>query len=132
MTMKSFLAVIRVLIVAGVVAGASSIQAQPIVAGHYPAGAEGIKGSSLPPPGVYFRDYNFFYFADEFKDGPPNFDIFAYINAPRVIWMTGLEIFGANYGMDVIVPFAYQEWSVGPSSDSDFGLGDIQIEPLLL
>lgn len=112
--------------------GVISSQAQPIVAGHYPAGAEGIKGASLPPPGVYFRDYNFFYFADEFKDGPPNFDIFAYINAPRVIWMTDLEILGANYGMDVIVPFAYLDWSVGAFSDSDFGLGDIQIEPLLL
>jgi hypothetical protein len=64
-----------------------TLQAQPIVAGHYPVGAEGIKGGSLPPPGVYFRDYNFFYFADNFKDGPPQFDIFAYINAPRLIWI---------------------------------------------
>ncbi len=130
--LKFPLAQIRSAIICAALTGAISSQAQPIVAGHYPAGAEGIKGASLPPPGVYFRDYNFFYFADEFKDGPPDFDIFAYINAPRVIWMTGLEVLGANYGMDVIVPFAYQEWSVGPSSDSDFGLGDIQIEPLLL
>jgi hypothetical protein len=28
---------------------------------HYPAGIEGILGASLPPPGVYFRDYNVFY-----------------------------------------------------------------------
>jgi len=105
--------------------------AQPIVAGHYPAGAEGIKAASLPPPGVYFRDYNFFYFANKFKDGPPNFDIFAYVNAPRLIWMTDLEILGANYGMDVIVPFGQINWKVA-TSDSDFGLGDIQIEPLLL
>lgn len=111
---------------------AISSQAQPIVAGHYPAGAEGIKGASLPPPGVYCRDYSFFYSANEFKDGPPSFDIFAYINAPRVIWMTDLEFLGASYGMDVIVPFAYLDWSVGALSDSDFGLGDIQLEPLLL
>jgi hypothetical protein len=24
------------------------------VGGHYPAGVEGIKGASLPPPGLYF------------------------------------------------------------------------------
>ncbi len=113
-------------------AGVTSSPAQPIVAGHYPAGAEGIKGASLPPPGVYFRDYNFFYAAAEFKDGPPSFEILAYINAPRIIWMTDLEILGANYGMDVIVPFAYLDWSIGAFGDSDFGLGDIQIEPVLL
>ncbi|MGA3163812.1 MAG: hypothetical protein ABSD77_06420 [Verrucomicrobiota bacterium] len=67
-------------------------QSVPVVAAHYPAGAEGIKGASLPPPGVYFRDYNFFYTADNFKDGPPQFDIFAYLNAPRVIWMTDWKI----------------------------------------
>ena len=107
-------------------------QAQPIVAGHYPAGAEGIKGASLPPPGVYFLDYNFFYTADNFKDGPPQFDIFAYINAPRLIWMTDLKILGANYGMDIIVPFGYLDWKVMGSRNSYFGLGDIQIEPVLL
>ena len=111
-------------------------QAQPIVGGHYPAGAEGIKGASLPPPGVYFRDYNLFYTADRFKDGPPEFDIFAYVNAPRLIWMTDFKILGADYGMDVIIPFGYLNWDfetpVGGVSDSYFGIGDIQIEPLLL
>ncbi len=104
----------------------------PIVAGHYPAGAEGIKGASLPPPGVYFRDYNFFYTADRFADGPPDFGVFAYVNAPRMIWMTDWKILGANYGMDAIVPFGYLDWEVMGVHHSYFGLGDIQIEPLLL
>lgn len=129
--MKSMLMKTRLAVAGLALASTLASQAQPIVAGHYPAGAEGIKGASLPPPGVYFRDYNFFYFADEFKDGPP-FNITAYINAPRVIWMTDLEILGANYGMDVIVPFAYLNWSAPGNTDTDFGLGDIQIEPLLL
>lgn len=119
------------LLIVALMALPSLVQAQPIVAGHYPAGAEGIKGASLPPPGVYFRDYNFFYFADNFKDLGVPFDIFAYINAPRVIWMTDVKILGANYGMDLIVPFAYLDWKLG-TRDSYFGLGDIQIEPLLL
>ena len=130
--MKSILAPLRLLLVCGAFAWTNQIQAQTIVAAHYPAGAEGIKGASLPPPGVYFRDYNFFYFANTFKDGPTSFDITAYVNAPRLIWMTDVKILGANYGMDVIVPFGYLDWSVFGFGHSDFGLGDIQIEPLLL
>lgn len=127
---------IRFVLAVGLATLPGLLQAQPsqvpIVAAHYPAGAEGIKGGSLPPPGVYFRDYNFFYTADRFKDGPPDFSIFAYINAPRVIWMTDWKILGADYGMDLIVPFGYLDWKVMGTRDSYFGLGDIQIEPLLL
>jgi hypothetical protein len=119
-----------------VLALASVAMAQPIVAAHYPAGAEGIKGASLPPPGLYFRDYTFAYFADEFTDGPPVFEITAFINAPRLIWMTDWKVFGAHYGMDVIVPFGYMDWEAGApgavTKDSYSGIGDIQIEPLLL
>lgn len=120
------------LLLAGLLTSPALLQAQPIVASHYPAGAEGIKAGSLPPPGIYFRDYNFFYSADNFKGLPVDFDIFAYINAPRVIWMTDINILGANYGMDVIVPFGYMDWKVAGQSSDHFGLGDIQIEPLLL
>ena len=127
---------------AGLLAGASLLalpglaSAQEIVAAHYPAGAEGIKGASLPPPGLYLRDYNFGYFADRFENGPPEFNISAYINAPRLIWMTDCKILGADYGMDLIVPFAYMDWKVGApgaiTKNSYFGLGDIELEPLLL
>ena len=130
--MKSISARICLVLVCGVLAGAVSAQAQAIVAGHYPAGAEGIKGASLPPPGFYFRDYNMFYFADTFRDGPPDFDITAYVNAPRLIWMTDKEIFGAHYGMDVIVPFVSMDWTAAGKSDRYSGVGDIQLEPLLL
>jgi hypothetical protein len=123
---------ISLLLGAGLLALPGMLSAQPIVAGHYPAGAEGIKGASLPPPGFYFRDYNMFYSADRFEDGPPSFDIFAYINAPRLIWMTDHKILGADYGMDLIVPFGYMDWDAGAGSDSYTGIGDIQLEPLLL
>lgn len=107
-----------------------------VVAAHYPAGSEGIKGASLPPPGLYLRDYNLFYSADRFENGPPEFDLFAYVNAPRLIWMTDWKILGASYGMDVILPFGYVDWEfdtpAGTVSDSSFGIGDIQLEPLLL
>lgn len=124
------------LLAAGLAALPGPAQAQPIVAAHYPAGAEGIKGSSLPPPGLYFRDYNIGYFADDFSNGPPEFDISAYVNAARLIWITECKILGADYGMDVIIPFGYMDWEAGipgaVAGGNYFGIGDIQLEPLLL
>ena len=124
------------LLITGLFALPNLSQAQPIVAGHYPAGAEGIKGASLPPPGLYFRDYNFFYYSDRFKDGPPDFRLDAYVNAPRLIWMTPVNILGFDYGMDVIVPFGYLDYKyqtpAGKVTDRWFGVGDIEVEPLLL
>jgi len=119
--------------IAGVlVAGALSAQAQAITAGHYPAGVEGIKGASLPPPGLYLRDYNVFYAAHTYADGPADFNVLAYINAPRLVWMTDQEILGARYGMDALMTYAYMDWSMGNRDDDFAGIGDMQIEPLLL
>ncbi|HMP81401.1 MAG TPA: transporter [Verrucomicrobiota bacterium] len=123
-------------LVCALLAIAQTAHAQLPVGSHYPAGAEGIKGASLPPPGVYLRDYNFFYTACDVDGFPFNANVFVYVQAPRLIWMTDWTIFGATYGMDVIVPFAYKDVSLGgpvPFGDDDqFGLSDIQLEPLLL
>ncbi len=119
------------LLIAGCLALTSLAQAQPIVGAHYPAGVEGIKGASLPPPGFYVRDYNVFYNADRFENLDDNFNLFGYINAPRFIWMTDKKIFGANYGMDVLATFGHMDWDAA-GKDDYFGIGDIQIEPVLL
>jgi len=112
---------------------AIQLQAQSLPVGsHYPVGAEGIKGGSLPPPGVYVRDYNFFYTADKVDGLPVNLDIFAYVQAPRLIWITKQQILGADYGMDIIVPFAYKDVSAPFGDANQFNIADIQVEPLLL
>jgi hypothetical protein len=104
--------------------------------GHYPAGSEGIKGASLPPPGFYIRDYNIFYYADRYPGGPDNFRGIAYINAPRAIYMTDAKILGANYGLDLLIPFYYGDvrfnTPAGRFSDSTWAMGDLQFAPLLL
>jgi len=113
----------------------SSLTAQAQFPGHYPPGVEGLKGASLPPPGVYLRDYNLFYTADEYPgSGLTDFDASVFVAAPRLIWMTEKKILGANYGMDVIVPFGYAdvEGAGGLLDDTYFGLYDLQIEPILL
>lgn len=107
--------------------------AQPL-GGHYPAGSEGIKAASLPPPGVYLRDYNQFYFADDYKNGPPGFDITAYVNAPRLIWISDIKILGANFGMDALIPLGYVDVDSNPGGPSDnrFSIGDVCVEPITL
>jgi len=121
----------RLFLAAGVFALAVQPHALP-VGSHYPVGAEGIKGAALPPPGFYLRDYNFFYAADKVDGMPVDVDIFAYVQAPRLIWMTDKKILGANYGMDIIVPFAYKNVNLAGNRGDQFNLADIQIEPLLL
>jgi hypothetical protein len=119
-----------ILLLCAFMALASLASAQ--TASHYPAGAEGIKGPQLPPPGLYFRDYNYIYFASEFAEGPPQFDIKAYVQAPRLVWITNKKILGGFYGMDTIIPFAYQNLDVTGFSGTDFSLGDIFVEPITL
>ena len=99
---------------------------------HYPQGVEGIKGASLPPPGFYVRDYNYFYWSDNFKAGPPNFDIFAYVQVPRFIYISDFKILGGFYGADVLLPLPYQELKAGGFNGYKFGLGDICVEPITI
>jgi len=122
--------VTQMALLAGLLAAPGLAQAQ-----HYTVGLEGIKGASLPPPGVYFKDYNIGYYATRFEGqgGPPGFtEASVYVNAPRVIWISDYKILGANYGADVVVPFGYAHVKYAGFDHSSFGLGDIQVEPLLL
>lgn len=101
--------------------------------GHYPAGVEGLKAATLPPPGVYFRDYNYIYWAKHYRGGPPGFDhVLAYVQAPRLIWITEQKVLGGYYGADVLVPFVYQDLEFAGFDDSRFSLGDIFVEPITL
>jgi len=105
--------------------------------GRYPNGVEGIKGGSIPPPGFYLRDYNLFYYADRLRvDGlPPNLDyeVFAYVNAPRAIWISEYKILGGFYGADVLLPIGtvQQDDAYGIMKDKS-GVGDIFVEPITL
>ncbi|MGC9034546.1 MAG: SphA family protein [Verrucomicrobiia bacterium] len=116
-----------------VVVGAGVANAQ--VGGHYPAGVEGIKAGSLPPPGLYFRDYNLFYTADRIRNGLPmgdTFEVNVYAQVPRIIYLTDWKILGANYGFDVLATFIYTDLKAPGYKNSAFGLGDIFVEPILL
>jgi len=104
------------------------VQAQP--SAHYVPGSEGIKGASLPPPGFYVRDYNFFYWAGQVNNaagdnaGVPNFDALTYANIPRVIWITDTKLLGGYVGVDALLPLVDQHVRAGGFDGTTFGIGD--------
>jgi len=115
------------------------VMAQPTA--HYVPGVEGIKGASLPPPGVYLRDYNVFYFADRLNDNngneiaPANPKAFIYANVPRLLWITDQKVLGGSLGVDALLPLQYTSLKAntpgGPFDDSTFGIGDFFAEATL-
>ena len=114
-------------------------QAQPTA--HYVPGVEGIKGATLPPPGVYVRDYNYFYSADQLnnsagsKVGPADLDAFTYANVPRVLWITDTKVLGGFVGVDALLPVTYQQVSAntpaGRFDNTTLGMGDLFAEGTL-
>ena len=130
---------VRFVIAAALAAMPGLLLAQP--SAHYAPGVEGIKGASLPPPGVYFRDYNYFYTADQLnnsagnKIGPADLDAFTYVNLPRVLWITDTKFLGGFVGVDGFLPLVYQQASVntpnGSFSGDTFGGGDLFVEGTL-
>ncbi|MCP5517331.1 MAG: transporter [Verrucomicrobiales bacterium] len=113
------------------------IAAQAQFQGNYPIGVEGLKGGTLPPPGLYLRDYNLFYFSDRLNDRdgneiPIDFEAFGYANAIRPVWITSWQVLGGYYGMDVLVPLIYKDVSAPGAIDSEFNVGDIFVEPITL
>jgi hypothetical protein len=113
------------------------LYAQPTA--HYVPGVEGLKAATLPPPGVYLRDYNVAYYADRLNDNSgsqvPGLDAkaFIYANVPRVIWITDKQLLGGYLGIDGLLPLQYTEldFKAGPNTlvnHGTFGVGDVFFE----
>ena len=110
---------------------------RPAVAGetgHYLPGTEGIKLATIPPPGFYYKIYNVFYNTHTIKDSRGNAylrpDIHDYVMVHRPIWVTGKTIFGGDFFLDVLIPFAYADFRIRDTGtrDSRWSLGDICFE----
>jgi hypothetical protein len=126
------------LLLAGALALPALLQAQPTA--HYVPGIEGIKAASLPPPGIYLRDYNVAYYADRLNDSSGNKSsqvdarAFIYAQVPRLIWITDAEVLGGSIGVDALLPLQYTDLDVqakGAGSlinQSTFGIGDFFVE----
>ena len=124
------------LLTAAALAGPSLALAQPTA--HYVPGVEGIKAASLPPPGIYVRDYNVFYFSHQLNDASghgidaADAKAFIYANVPRVVWITEQKLLGGYLGVDALLPFQYTDLQAntpfGRFDNSTFGVGDFFAE----
>ena len=130
--MKHGIRAIGFMVAALAFAGSARAQHSP----HYVNGIEGLKASSLPPPGVYWRNYTLFYTADRMrapdrvKDGDLSLNVFGFVN--RAIYITDKKVLGADWGMDIIVPLVNTNFGYRNYHESQFALGDITVEPLVL
>ncbi len=108
-------------------------QAQPTA--HYVPGVEGIKAATLPPPGIYLRDYNAFYFSSTLNNSDGHSisaadpEAFIYANVPRLVWITDMNLLGGFIGFDALLPLQYTKLKAntpgGRYSDATFGIGDL-------
>ena len=125
------------LLIAGLLTLPNFTQAQP--SAHYVPGSEGLKGASLPPPGFWLRDYNYFYFSDSRNDPSGNkinaldANAFIYANIPRLLWITETKVLGGYLGMDALIPLVDTDLNIkaGPNSlinNNTFGVGDLFFE----
>lgn len=103
---------------------------------HYSNGVEGLKASTIAPPGFYYRMYNYYYDADTMMDKsgnevPIDFDVQAFAMANRFVWVTEKAFLGGNIFMDATIPLVSSDLSIGAFGidDDQQGLGDINIEP---
>lgn len=117
------------LLIAGLLTLPVLVQAQPTA--HYAPGLEGIKAATLPPPGFWLRDYNWFYYADQVNDhdghkiGAAGAEAFVYVNAPRLLWITEAKPLGGYLGLDALLLLKHT-WIKG--AGESFGLGDLYVE----
>lgn len=111
--------------------------------GAYPNGAEDMFSGMVPPPGCYFLDYNYFYSADKFSDlaggamEPDAFDGFVYGNIPRFLYVSKMQVCGAQLATHLFVPIMHLNAKIdGLPTDffdvNETGLGDIIYDPLIL
>lgn len=122
-------------------AGLSALLPRPAHAeGHYVAGVEGLQAASAPPPGLYYLGYLLHYRIDSFRapgsgqdlPGQNGGSVTALAN--RLVWMSGQQVLGADYGVEAIVPLQRTALDIQAAGISDrrSGLGDVYLGPLLL
>lgn len=77
--------------------------------GSYPNGAESFMVGAAPPPGLYFKNYMYYYSADKLKDDHGDDidafdDLTVWAEVMRLIWISKKEILGGSYGQHVFLP----------------------------
>ncbi|HEU4430983.1 MAG TPA: transporter [Myxococcota bacterium] len=129
--------------------------------GHFAPGVLGIRDFAMPEPGFYTAIYNYGYQTDRLNDssgreldsvtiasgpGPAvtlgvDVDVDVYAVSPTFIWVSSWKILGASYGAYVSpslsntsigASLTSQTGSARSADESQFGVGDIFVQPLWL
>lgn len=126
--------------------------------GHFTAPLPDLRDFLVPTaPGLYFKQYSYYYHADTFKDRngdkaseidlpagtdvDADIDVNVFILAPTLIWASDWEFLGARYAAYIIPTFGNSSVDAslttlrgfgGSSDESNFGLGDLFVQPLWL
>ncbi|MBL9133058.1 MAG: transporter [Verrucomicrobiaceae bacterium] len=130
--------------------------------GHYAPGLPNIRDFAVPEPGFYGAMLNYWYSTDRLNNsggnkistltispgpGPgltltPDIKVDLYALSPMFIWVSDYKILGAKYAAYVAPSFATSTISASlatargrgrsVSGSSDFGLGDMFVQPLWL
>jgi hypothetical protein len=129
--------------------------------GHFAPGVPSIRDLAVPEPGFYGVLYNYLYGADRVNDangdeiksitmrpgpGPGvtldlDVDVNVYALAPTFIWVSKHQVLGGKYGAyitqtigntSVAASLSAQTGSGRNVDDSQFGLGDLFVQPLWL
>ena len=84
---------------------------------------------AVPPPGLYFLDYVYYYNADTMNDDNGDDigvfdDVNVWANVFRFLWMSDKTILGASYGQHLFVPVLNTELNfnapVGPQNTTEY------------
>ena len=99
---------------------------------HYVPGIEGLKGSVMPPQGVYYKGYLVNYSADKNEALPPDSEVNVTALAHRVVWVTPQKLLGGDLALEAIVPLIKTDLKVGGQDiDKRTGLGDLYVGGVL-
>ena len=125
------------LLVAGLLIFLTVLISAPAWAGggqSYPEGAESFMVGAAPPPGFYFKNYAYYYHANDLKDDHgDNIDAFddltVWAEVMRFIWISKYELLGGNYGQHLFIPFLDVSLDfkapVGPKSKKGYDDTDV-------
>ncbi len=128
--------------------------------GHFSAGVANIRDFVVPDPGIYGILYNYMYMSDQVNDRdgdeisqvtierPPlattidlDVDLDVYVMTAGVMWASHYKLLGATYGAYAMFPlantsigasFATQSGSGRSADESQFGVGDMFVQPVWL
>lgn len=138
-TLKRMLAATAV---AAALIGGAMTPAQASGTQHLPMGLSDFMAGVLPPPGFYWLNYVGAVTKDKAYAGSKDVssaadpDVSVYFDAFRFVYMTPIELFGANYGAQVILPVYTADLKIntpgGRLKSDTTGLGDITINPIIL